>query len=50
MKSKTIRKKKTYRPPRLVAYGDFRTLTRVKGGGANDGGVKPKTKASGAQS
>ncbi|MFQ5804456.1 MAG: lasso RiPP family leader peptide-containing protein [Candidatus Methylomirabilales bacterium] len=49
MKSKAIRKKKTYRPPRLVAYGDFRTLTLAKGGGANDGGSKPKTKASGPQ-
>jgi len=27
------RKKKPYRPPRLVEYGDFHTLTRAKGGG-----------------
>jgi hypothetical protein len=47
MKSKADRKKKPYHSPRLVVYGDFRTLTRVKGGGANDGGGKPKTKISG---
>jgi len=34
MKSKAQnRKKKPYSSPRLVAYGDFRTLTRSKGGG-----------------
>jgi hypothetical protein len=52
MKSKREnRKKKAYRPPRLVTYGDFRSLTRAKGGGANDGGgAKPATKAGGAPS
>lgn len=41
-------KKKPYRRPRLVAYGDFRTLTRAKGGTSNDGGgQKPRTKLSG---
>ncbi len=38
------RKKKPYRPPRLVEYGDFHTLTRAKGGGKNDGQGKPRTK------
>lgn len=50
MKSKAQnRKKKPYSSPRLVAYGDFRTLTRVsaKGGTSNDGGGKPRTKLSG---
>lgn len=50
MKSKgEKRTKKIYSTPRLVAYGDFRTLTRVsaKGGTSNDGGGKPRTKLSG---
>ncbi len=47
MKSKADRKKKPYHSPRLVVYGDFRTLTRGKGGGANDGQGKPRTKAGG---
>ncbi len=44
------RKKKAYNSPRLVTYGDFRTLTRVsaKGGTSNDGGGKPRSKLSGA--
>ncbi len=50
MKSKADRKKKPYHSPRLVVYGDFRTLTRAKGGGANDGGSKPRTKAGGGPS
>lgn len=50
MKSKRQdRKKKVYTSPRLVSYGDFRTLTRAKGGSANDGGGKPRTKSGGAQ-
>jgi hypothetical protein len=48
MKSKREgRKKKPYRRPRLVAYGDFRTLTRTtaKGGTQKDGGpANPATK------
>ena len=39
---KDHRKKKPYRSPRLVTYGDFRSLTRMqgaKGGNKNDGGV-----------
>ncbi len=41
MKSKgQNRKKKPYRRPSLVAYGDLRSLTRTqaKGGVRNDGG------------
>lgn len=41
----TGQKKKPYRPPRLVVYGDLRTLTMAKGGSKNDGGGKPRTKA-----
>ncbi len=49
MKSKTARtKKKTYRPPRLVVYGDLRRLTMAKGGTKTDGG-KPQTRVSGPQ-
>ena len=48
MKSKTIRmKKKAYRSPRLVVYGDFRSLTRGKGGTADDGVGKPSTRTTG---
>ncbi len=49
MKSKRQdRKKKAYTSPRLVAYGDFRALTRAttKGGGSADGG-KPASRAGG---
>lgn len=51
MKTKTPRsnlKKKPYRPPRLVAYGDLRTLTMAKGGNKGDGGAKPSTRVSGS--
>ncbi len=47
MKSKgQNRKKKPYRSPRLVTYGDFRSLTRgaAKGGMKNDGGGRPQSK------
>jgi hypothetical protein len=48
MKSKTARaKKKSYRRPRLVMYGDLRRLTMVKGGTKADGG-KPNSRQSGA--
>jgi hypothetical protein len=50
MKSKAIRKKKPYSSPRLVAYGDFRTLTRGKGGTSGDGQGKPNTKTTGQPS
>ena len=52
MKSKHQRtKKKAYTSPRLVAYGDFRALTRTttKGGTGTDGGGKPQTRAGGPQ-
>ncbi len=39
------RKKKPYRSPRLVTYGDFRSLTRVGGkGGVKGDGALPKSK------
>ncbi len=47
MKSKADRKKKPYHSPRLVVYGNFRTLTRAKGGGGGDGQGKPRTKVGG---
>lgn len=45
--TKPNRRRKPYRPPRLTVHGDLRRLTMVKGGGANDGGGKPRTKLSG---
>jgi hypothetical protein len=39
-----------YRTPTLKVHGDFRKLTAAKGGGANDGPGKPKTKSSGPNS
>ncbi len=48
MKSKSQnRKKRPYSRPRLVAYGDFRSLTRSKGGTSDDGPGKPITKLAG---
>lgn len=41
-------KRKPYRQPRLVVYGDLRRLTMAKGGTKTDGTGKPATKASGA--
>lgn len=43
----TDQKRKPYRPPRLVVYGDLRSLTMAKGGTKGDGTGKPATKASG---
>ncbi len=43
----TTAKRKPYRSPRLTVYGDLRRLTMVKGGSANDGGGKPRTRLSG---
>ncbi len=44
MKAKTTRPaKKPYRPPRLLVYGDLRSLTTAKGGTKGDGGM-PKTR------
>ncbi len=39
--------KRPYRTPALKVHGDFRKLTAAKGGGANDGSGKPRTKGSG---
>ncbi|MFQ5656813.1 MAG: lasso RiPP family leader peptide-containing protein [Candidatus Methylomirabilales bacterium] len=48
MKSKNQRpKRKAYRPPRLVVYGNFRSLTRAKGGTKQDGGGKANTRTGG---
>ncbi len=45
MKARENKKKKPYRAPRLVAYGDFRKLTRTgKGGKKGDAGGVPKTR------
>ncbi len=42
---KKNRKKNPYSPPRLVAYGDFRKLTKTgKGGTKGDGVGPPKTR------
>jgi hypothetical protein len=49
MTSERKGKKKGYRPPRLVVYGDFRRLTKGATGPARDGGAgSPKSKASGS--
>ncbi len=40
--------RKPYRPPRLVTHGNLRHLTMSKGGSANDGSGKPRTKVTGA--
>ena len=37
-------KKKPYRTPRLVEYGDLRTITQAKGGNMDDGAGVPATK------
>lgn len=37
-------KKKPYRSPRLVEYGDLRTITQGKGGNMDDGTGAPATK------
>ena len=37
-------KKKKYRAPRLVEYGDLRTITKGKGGNMDDGTGEPATK------
>ncbi|GEM_PF-2450546 len=45
MKSNAQRRpQKSYRPPRLVVYGDLRRLTMAKGGNKAEVGL-PKTKA-----
>jgi hypothetical protein len=48
MKSKTARaKKKSYRRPRLVMYGDLRRLTMAKGGTKADT-AKPASRSTGS--
>ena len=37
-------RKKPYRTPRLVEYGDLRTITRGKGGNMNDDPTPPATR------
>ncbi len=50
MKSKTARaKKRSYRRPRLVMYGDLRRLTMAKGGAKADA-AKPASRATGSPS
>lgn len=45
MKPKTTnQKKKPYRSPRLVVYGDLRRLTMTKGGTNVDASGNPKSK------
>ncbi len=49
MKSKTARrKKKSYRQPRLIVYGDLRRLTMAKGGTKADGAKPAATRSTGA--
>ncbi len=36
--------KRAYRKPSLKIHGDFRKVTATKGGTANDGGGKPRTR------
>lgn len=42
-------KKRPYLCPKLVTYGDFRTLTGVKGGRLGDGKVKGNTRLAGSK-
>jgi hypothetical protein len=42
--------RRPYRSPALKVHGDFRKLTAAKGGSANDGGSKPRTKGAGTPS
>lgn len=39
--------KRAYRKPVLTAHGNLRRLANAKGGNANDGAGKPRTKAGG---
>lgn len=40
-------RKKRYHPPALIRHGSLLSLTKVKGGGMNDGGGKPMTRTAG---
>jgi hypothetical protein len=39
--------KRPYRAPKLKVHGEFRKLTRSKGGNMGDGSGKPDTRATG---
>jgi hypothetical protein len=39
--------KRPYRTPALTVHGSLKTLTKDKGGAANDGAGKPRTKGPG---
>ena len=41
------KKRRPYESPKLVTYGDFRTLTGVKGGNKGDGRGKSSTRLTG---
>ena len=41
--------KRPYQSPKLVTYGDFRTLTGVKGGRLGDGKAKGNTRLAGSK-
>jgi hypothetical protein len=42
--------KRLYECPKLVTYGDFRSLTGSKGGNKGDGGGKASTRLKGKKS
>ena len=42
-----VQSRKPWRKPGLTVHGDLRGLTQAKGGLRNDGGGKPRTRASG---
>ena len=48
MKTETTQKRKPYGAPRLVVYGNLRSLTMAKDGTKGDGTGKPATKSTGA--
>ena len=49
-RKKAFSSKKKYSPPEITSYGNFKKITQAKGSGSNDGGGKPTTKTSGANS
>ncbi len=44
IEEREAKKKRPYESPKLVTYGDFRTLTGVKGGTRGDGAGKASTR------
>lgn len=42
--------RETYQRPRLITFGDFRTLTKVKGGRLGDGINKGNSRLKGSKS